>query len=290
MDVGWASAFEVWLKGLTLKLERAYAPPAMHAGGHDITHVRRLISLEPRIREKTGLEFDHEEFVAAVWLHNLDRAPMFRDDIETRGRAWAQKCSECLPDTDGPIHDEEDIKAFVKVRGLEIFCRELLEWNGFNEDARDRIVDTVMHHSKFADDPDDSSLLAALRIADKVDRMGPLGLMASASFRGSYVSPYDEEYPFGYGSTEEGRMKTLYDDLFRIMEWYGMLPSDKAREVVNKEYFSLFIMYVRMLGREIAERTGTEDNVLADIKRALGPHYQETINDLRITLAAWARG
>lgn len=257
----------------------------MGSGGHDTTHVERLISIGKIVQRITKLQFDWNEFVAAVWLHNLDRALKLRKEIEERGAAWAQKNQAYFDDL---IHDEEDVKAFIRVRGLEIYCRELLEWSPFNEDARDRIVDAVLHHSKFADEPGDSPLLTALRIADKVDRMGPSGIRDAAAHRGQVLPPYDEQRPFGYGSTEEDRMKTLYDDLFRILEWYGMLPSEEARRVVNMEYFCFYILYVRMLGKEIADRLGIENKVEEDIKQALGQHYAEIMHELRMNCLTWA--
>ncbi len=268
------NAFESYLSSLIEKLKPGYAPRAMGTGGHDFTHVERLIAIGKTIRGKTKIDFDWNEFVTAVWLHNLDRAPAFRKDIERYGKTWALANEDSLREYGA---DNEDVKAFVRARGLEFYCYELLEPSPFGPEARERIVKAVMEHPKFKDEPGNSTLLTALRIADKVDRMGPLGIMASGAFRGKDVLPYDSEHPFGYGSTEEGRMKTLYDDLFRVMEWFGMLPSDEARSVVNERYFWFFISYVRMLGEEIAERTGTHNTVELDIQRALGGYYDRFV-------------
>lgn len=223
------------------KLSSHYTMPH-GSGGHDIWHVKRLIARGPRIAETTGLVFDYDEFVAAVWLHNIDRSAVVRG-----------------------ISDIVSLEQLVRIQLAE---------TEFDHDAVDRIVDVVLQHNKKDDEPSDSALLQAVRIADKLDRLGPLGVLSAAAFRGSELPLYDPEQPFGYTSTAEGKtMKTVYIDLFRVMEWVGMLPSDQARGLIDHEDITAFISYVRSLGREIARQHNIPNEVEADIQKALGPFY-----------------
>jgi len=231
---------EEFLTYLEDQLRPRYALPA-GVGGHDVTHVERMVAMEPKIA--TILDFDPDEYVVAAWLHNIDRNP------ETKKRI-----------------KEEHIS-------IQELCHEFLVSSPFDGDARVRIVNAVVQHPKKDDDPGDSTLLTALRIADKIDRMGPLGVIASTAFRGSELPPYDTKHPFGYSSTVEGKLRSIYNDLFRILEWYGMLPSEKARALVNRERLLFFVNYIRELGAEIAETTRLPNRVEDDIRRALGDHY-----------------
>ena len=214
------------------------------SGGHDITHVERMIAMGQRIETATGLDFDPDEYSAAVWLHNIDRGAAVRGVSE--------------------------------IISLEEIVRSILHETAFNFEAVNRIVDVVLQHSKKDDGPDDSTLLQAVRIADKLDRLGPLGVVSSAAFRGSELPLYNPAQPFGYTSTAEGKtMRTVYIDLFRIMEWVKMLPSDQARGLINHGDMKAYVSYVRALGAQIARSCGVENGVEADIEKALGAYYAE---------------
>lgn len=228
--------------GLEENLVPLYTMPNS-PGGHDILHVLRMIALGPKIAQATGLQFSMVEFEAAVWLHNIDR-----------GAA---------------------VKGAAKIISLEQLVRATLDATAFGVDAKVRIIDVVLRHSKKDDELGDSTLLQAVRIADKLDRLGPLGIISAAAFRGSELPLYDPEHPFGYTSTAEGRMKTVYNDFFRIMEWVGMLPSNQARSLINRQDMIAFVEYVRALGAEIARRHDVKNEVEADIKKALDTHYKE---------------
>ena len=226
---------------LEAKLASLYAMPNS-PGGHDILHVRRMIDMGPRIAEVTGLTFDLDEYAAAVLLHNIDR-----------GAA---------------------VQGVAKLISLGQLVKVLLDETAFSPEAKDRIIVVVLQHSKKDDEPGDSTLLQAVRIADKLDRLGPLGIVSAAAFRGSELPLYDPVHPFGYTSTAEGKMmKTVYVDFFRVMEWVGMLPSDQARSLINRNDMTAFINYVRAFGREIALRHGVVNRVEDDIKKALGSYY-----------------
>lgn len=240
-----------YLSGLKQMLEELYEVGS--AGGicHDVDHVRRVAAFGPRIAEATGLPFDLHEFEVAAWLHNLDRIPAVQQTqlgILTGRHA-------------------------LRMVSLEGQLWKLLETSDFNAGSQQRIVTAVLQHSKFADEPGDSALLTALRIADKLDSLGPIGIVRSVSGR-SNLPLYDPKRPFGYGSTVEDRMITVYDDFFRVLEWIGMLPSHEARSLINKRDLRANIDYLRALGHEIAHRLGIENLVEADISRALGSYYQ----------------
>lgn len=230
--------FERFFEQLIAKLRPAYTPPNAK-GGHDYTHVERMVKLGERIN---FLEFNKQEYKVAVWLHNIDRSLKYWEEIECDG-----------------------IKAVVR--------RFLIE-SPFAWDARDRIVKAVFEHSKKDDEPGDSTLLTALRIADKVDRFGALGVIAIVALHGNILLPYNPEEPFGYASTAERKLSSIYNDCFRVLEWYAMLPSDKARALIAPEKLEYFISTLRLLGREIADATGAKNLVEEDIKKALGSYYE----------------
>lgn len=229
-----------YLKGLDARVMPLYASERV-TPGHGEDHVRRMIAMGLRIKEATGLEFDLEEYHVAVVLHNLDRSVK---------------------------------KVITGFGSLEAYAQDLLRSSSFAEHEKARIVDAVVQHSKKDDEPGDSPLLTALRIADKLDRLGPLGVMALIAHASSRGLPcYDPEQPFGYESTVEDRMNTIYDSFFRTLEWVGMLPSDEARSLINKDDLRAYIEYLRALGRQIARECGVENRVEDDIYRALGGTY-----------------
>ncbi len=230
-----------FLAELKRKLEPLYATAVVGGVCHDTDHVRRVMAFGPKIARATGLRFDLEEFEAAVWLHNLDKIP--------------------------------SVLHALKVTSLRVLLASLLGGSDFSRDAQERIVDAALRHSKKDDEPGDSALLTALRIADKLDSLGPIGIARSVSGRMT-LPLYDRQNPFGFGSTSDERMKTVYDDFFRIIEWVGMLPSDAARGLIDKQDFRANVDFLRAFGRELGARLGVDNRVEQDIKRALGPYYQ----------------
>lgn len=184
------------------------------------------------------------EFVTAVWLHNVDRTPGFRAAIAT-----------------------ESIRTVLL---------KLLQGSPFDTEARERIVSAAdpKNHGRRDDDPADTLLLGALRLADKWDRIGPLGVIGGPAFRGSRMLPYDPGNPFGYEDTAEHGMKTLYHDFFRILEWVRDFPL--VRELCNEHPHRLrfFLAYVRAFGAEVAERHDIENRVEEDIEKAMGFFYE----------------
>ncbi|MBI3589500.1 MAG: hypothetical protein HY093_03780 [Candidatus Liptonbacteria bacterium] len=232
-----------FLDQLESALTSEYIPPKVF-GGHDFTHVKQLISLA-KDRIHRVVSFDMDEFEAAAWLHNLDRASGFRDR--------------------------------VKAVGLESVCLSFLDKSPFEREARKRITKAVLEHSKKDDEPGDSTLLVALRIADKIDRFSPSGILAIAAHSGMSYAAYDPKFPFGYTSTEEHKLKSTYNNFMRVLERYDMLPSDEARELLDPADLDFFITFLREFGEEIAFHTGAEDRTEGDIKKALGTRYAEVL-------------
>lgn len=232
-----------WLLELKTKLTPIYTPPAI-AGGHDVTHVLRMECLFSRLAEFFFNQGSHilnqYEYVTAVWLHNLDRSNLVSP--QSHGRTIA-------------------------------VCGELLAKSPFTWDARNRIVDAVLQHSKWDDHPEDSILLQALRLADKTDKIGVIGIICGAAFRGSRMLPYNPDDPFLYQALAETDMKTLFQDYWRILEWWPKYPL--LREFVGKKPMSQFINFVREYAAHIAEMHGAPNTVEKNIAQALGTHYNE---------------
>lgn len=238
MEYNGTRAYEKFNADLSERLKPHFMPP-LTAGGHEYTHCQRMISIGKQIN---FLAFNWHEFVAAVWLHNLDRSTAYRATIENTGLAPA--------------------------------VRNLLLHSPFLEAIRERIIKAVVLHSKKDDSPDDTPLLTALRIADKIDRISASGILTSAAFHGGSLLLYDPAQPFGYDSSQR-KPRTIYEDMLFVLEWYKMLPSDDARALVTIDRRRLRLAFLRGLGDEVAERHGVENRVEEDIQRALGPYYEE---------------
>ena len=227
-----------------LELEKILEPyyrPGQIAGGHDVEHVRRMVSMGFTIAAGIpSLTFNQEEYRASVWLHNLDRVPEF--------------------------------KRFLESTSPQQVIGNFLQSSNFDEEAKLRIADAVIQHPKKDDDPKDSCLLTALRIADKLDRLNLLGVISAVAHR-STLFIYDPRQPFGYNSTEEGRLKSIYNDFMRVLEWVGMLPSDEARALIVPEDFAAYIAFLRALGALLSRVCNVENRIEDDLQKALGEYY-----------------
>lgn len=240
-EVVTSNQFDKYLASLSARLTPFYQPKVMGVGGHDVTHVLRMLGMEEEIAEL--LDFDTYEYRTAVWLHNTDHSPQLLESFPGAS--------------------------------LEAVLRKLLEPSPLDDVTRSHITNAVLEHGKRDDGPNDSVLLQALRLADRWDRIGPFGIIGGPAFRGGRLLPYDPADPFGYDSTAEGRMKTLYDDFFRILEWYPQFPLIRRLVESHPERMRVFLDFVRAFGSELAERHHIRSLVEADIKRALGPYYDE---------------
>ena len=241
---------EIFMQKLKTKLTPLYTLPNA-PGGHDVWHVVRVAGRGERIRERCNLEFDLEEFEVAVWLHNIDRVHPY-----CRWIAISEELGESFKEA-----FERNLKAFF------------LEGHPFSAYSKERIIDAVVQHSKKDDEPGDSHLLTALRIADKLDRLNPVGFLSAVVGSGVDLPIYDPSHPFGEGITVEKYMKSVYDSFFRLLEWVPMLPSDNARSLIVKEDLRACINLIRAVGKQLAREHNVPDVIEGNIKKALGPHY-----------------
>ncbi|HUZ92517.1 MAG TPA: hypothetical protein VNG29_00770 [Candidatus Paceibacterota bacterium] len=159
-----SKTFTTWFHWLKDELRPAYAHTLLSINRDQLIHVDRLVMLGSIIRKEIGLVFDRDEFAAAAWLHAVRESPPLREEILDLGRAWTYEGQSELAEIG---HDEEDLRAFVETRGTEFYCRNLLEWSPFNEDARDRIIHAILHYADQALDTDDPTLTQALVVAHK---------------------------------------------------------------------------------------------------------------------------
>lgn len=244
----------VFTERLKEKLTPLYTVPNT-PNAHDVWHVIRMVKLGSRIRQHCQLTFSLQEFEIAAWLHNIDRVQPYLSDIE-------------LLESSG--HSYKEALAVV----VERFFRD--RGNPFFEgvEAEARIIRAVVQHSKKDDEAGDSHLLTALRVADKLDRLNPLGVLSVASFRSSQVPLYDPKQPLACESTAEGRMKSVYEEFFRLIEWVGMLPSDDARGLIVKEELLALINFVRAVGAQLSRECDVPNIVEDNIKKALGAYYK----------------
>lgn len=240
MKETYMNKFNIYYANLTNRLEPLYHPQLMGTGGHDINHIRRMIEMGSEFSE--FLDFDSSEYKVAVWLHNIDRSSL--------------------------VTGEKDTKTVLN---------ELLESSHFDDTARERIVSAVLEHSKKDDEPTDTTLLQALRLADKWDRIGAIGVVEIIAYRGGSLLAYDPSEPFGYDLTAEGRIKTLYQGFFRVLEWYAYFPLIRKLSDKHPERMQILLDFIRAFGSEIAKCYGVENKVEADIEKALGAYYQNFI-------------
>ena len=245
---------ETFLSTLAKSLEPYYLPPAT-PGGYDINHIHEMLRLGPQIKALTRyLDLDLDEYTAAVLLHNSDRPDELKKMLKVGEVGWKENWRQYL---------------------LSFF-----PGGPFNEPAVGRIVRAVLEHSKKDDELEDSVLLTALRIADKVVRLGPLGMMGQPANRGSYQMFYDPVDPFVYGSTEEDKLRAVWNDYFRVLEWIPMLlqralTANELRTLVDKNDIREEVHYIRGVGRMIARVTGAENSVEECLQKALGRTYDE---------------
>ena len=224
---------------LAEKLSPIYIVPRAQ-GCHDLPHVTRMVAMADEICELIGV--DKYVFQITVWLHNADRIPEFKEQIETMG--------------------------------LELFLRGFFPMD-FPTSMTEEIIDAVLKHSKKDDESQDSPLLQALRLADKWDRIGLFGAVSGFEWLGCKLPSYDPEHPYGYGSTAEGQYKTLYQNLFRVLEWYGM--SVQVRVLAERHPCKMrnLLFFIRAYAQEISEAHDLRNTSEDDIKKALGEHYEK---------------
>ncbi|QQG46218.1 MAG: hypothetical protein HYY55_04660 [Candidatus Niyogibacteria bacterium] len=222
------------------KLREMISPLYANLGGHEPDHCQRMLKMFPEISSLIP-GVDEDEFKAAVWLHSLDRA----------------------------------IK--ISKETLAVVLNGFLAGSEFSESSKKAVVSAILEHSKFKDGENDSPLLQALRLADKWDRIGFLGVVSGFMFLGTKMPMYHAEKPFGYGPTAEGEKgyQTIYENFYRVLEWYPIFPL--LRELVRRhtKRFQNFLDCIRLFGEEVSEAHGVPNTVEEDIKRCLGGFYNE---------------
>jgi hypothetical protein len=233
-------AIETWLTTLKNRFRPHYTLENI-SGGHDEPHVGRMETLYDEINPLLGNVVDRSEFVAAGWLHNVDRSRSLHEEVE-------------------------------KV-GLEQYCRGILKTSPFSSESQNRIAVAVREHINKPAAASDGPLTLALKTADAIDRFNAVGVLSIAAHRGSKLPIYDLEKPFGFTGVEEQDLKTLYHDFMRVTSWYSHLFSDEARELANKYGFRTFIGFIRWLATDIARFTNQPNTVEQDLAVALGPYY-----------------
>ncbi len=226
-----------FLKRLDSFLIPHFTPPNV-VGGHDWAHVCDVAALGPKIA--AYLEFDSDEFAVVARLHNVDRSAGLLRGVGERERMV-----------------------------------QLLAESPFDADARARIIDAAMRHSQKDIQPNDSNLLIALMDADKLVRFQPSWLVGIGAFGFAlHTPPFLPTKPFGFTSTKlEGRASSTWIDFMATLEWVGMLSCDAARALIDRQYLRLRMDFLRIWGREIAERTGVANTSEDDIRKALGGYY-----------------
>lgn len=222
-----------YLEWLGRELEPAYTGTVVP--GHDVSHVLRMVRRAPEISHLPDLVQD--ELVAAIWLHNMDRAPALG----------------------------------VGLANLEEASRTYLADSPFDPDARQRIAVAAGEHHKKYDEPGDSSVLTALRALDRVDRMNALGVLTSATTHGSDKPLYLIRDPFRYELEDDGQPYSVYDDLAgRIMEFPLLMPPG-LRYLIDTRGMRDFVSYVRTLADYVCRAHGLENGIELDLMKALGP-------------------
>lgn len=213
------------------------------APGHDMDHVLRMVARVPDIVHLPDL--DREELVAAILLHNLDRAP----------------------GTNSAIVDVVDRTTAFMAEALR-----WLQYSPFDDEARQRIAQAAAAHSKKYDDPDDSDVLKALRALDKVDRLGLLGILTAAMVHGLDKPLYVVRSPLRFELEEPGGWPlSVYDDIVgRLMQWPLLLP-EEARYLIDTADMRAFVAYARALADQICRTHGLENGIEADLMENLGP-------------------
>ena len=230
------------LESLKVRLTPLYTQP-IATGGHDLPHVVRVAEMYPQICDLAP-GVDETLYKITAWLHNLDRCPLLQ-------------------------------KGVIKTKGFRQVLFDHLDASDLTQKDKGAVVDAVLQHNKRNDEPGNSPLLKALRIADKWSRIDVIGITAGIAWLGGELPLYHVKKPFVYGSTAEGEWKTHYGNFFRIIEWYTMYPD--IRELVRRQPqgFEEVLFFVRAWGRAVAAAHNVQNTVEDDLKKCLGPYYKD---------------
>ena len=137
--------------------------------------------------------------------------------------------------------------------GEENMLRSLLESSQFSSEAQGRIVFAVLHHGKKALPEGAPTLAIALQDADKLVRFRPSNLLSAGAYDSHAGIPaFRPEDPFGFTSTREKDRNSTWVGFMGNLEWIGMLSCDAARELISPDYLAHFMLFLRLMGREMA--------------------------------------
>tara|TARA_Y100000310_G_scaffold246262_1_gene251475 strand:+ start:2939 stop:3715 length:777 start_codon:yes stop_codon:yes gene_type:complete len=235
-------------------------------GGHGWPHVNAVANLFHELYPLAPYEVDKYEFLVLALLHNADR------------------CARLLIER-GVVSDEDALQALGKrARQDAVYhtCITLLEKSPFDDEAQDRIAQAVVHHGERFHEGFGTELQQMLQIADMLSRlMRPCrNIFDGAAHGGGEVPLYRASNPFDF---RMGSGDSILKFLFWNLEWYAWLP-EWARSLVDPESIQFFVKFLRMLGAEIAEELGWENDVERYIETALGRQYVNFRRDQRAEL------
>ena len=112
------------------------------------------------------------------------------------------------------------------------------------------IMDAVANHSKPNEDSD-NPVLVYLKDIDRLD-MGAVGILRIASHRAALPIYEASDFEAEPESTEEKDLQTMVHDLWRCLEWEGMLRTAGAK-ALGKKRFAFMRRFLAELERELKE-------------------------------------
>lgn len=183
-------------------------------GGHDKSHVIRMLNIADYVVNKDKV--DPVLLKVAIWLHNLDRAGF----------------------------DEKEIPKFIR--------ETLYSVGGFSEKEISLVLDAVEKHSLLNDETD-SPLLRDLKDVDRLDS-GLMAVLRSAAYRwdAPLYLPGDFNGKPPVRGDEKFVVKSVVQDLNRVLEWEEMIRSPKAKKF-GKKRFAHLRKFLKCLNEELKE-------------------------------------
>ena len=187
---------------------------AYHFPGHDFKHVTRVSHLARQIAEAEG--YDAQEAAIAGLLHDVGRT------------------IEHLKDTHA--HD-----------GAPLARQLMNDYTDLSEEVKERIEQAIYVHSdKFTT----GTLNNILQDADKLDGIGAIGISrVYMSFPNTIDYHPDDLFP---KAQTYGKYTSIYQAIMYLLDWYGMLYTDKAKEI-GKPRQEFLQQYVQKIIKEIEE-------------------------------------
>ncbi|MBI1975283.1 MAG: hypothetical protein HYS57_02905 [Parcubacteria group bacterium] len=205
----------LFLKRLEDFLAPGYQPPYLQmngreVGGHEIDHPRRMCVIAEKI---VGPDVDLFLLKTAIWFHNLDRS----------------------------VYPYTGVNPKYFANGSYVpwiiwyYLGKELPWVLPNPEVDSvimRIADAIECHSR-PNEPDDSTLTIYLKDCDRLDRMGAIGLFDIIHYSIDRNFPLYTAADFIHQlqSTAEDQLKSVVNNVRRILEWERWLRVPKAKEL-----------------------------------------------------------